>query len=92
MTISKRVLDVLEIMVEIARRSGVSTLDCTVDSGSHLKGTWRLIIENPATGEETVVTDLPEDPLPILVRDGYIERISAVTCRLLPTAFEVPGH
>jgi hypothetical protein len=92
MTISKRVLDVLQIMVEIALKNTVSTLSCNVDSGSHLKGTWRFTIKDPATGEETVINDLLEDPLSILVQDGYIERIPGDTYHLLPKAFQAFGH
>ena len=88
MTISKRILDILQTMVGIARKSDVSTLNCVTDSGSPQKNTWRLIIQDPKTGTGTVFTDLYEDPLSILVQDGYIERINKVTYHLLPKAFE----
>jgi len=92
MTISQRILGTLHTMVEIALKADVSTLSCVVDSGSHLAGTWRFIIKNPTTGEETVFTNLYEDPLSVLAQDGYIERINKITYHLLPKAFEVFEH
>ena len=88
MTISKSILDILHTMVEIALTAGVSTLSCVVEPG-RLSGTWRLIIKDPRTGEETVSLDLYEDPLSVLILDGYIQSVNKITYHLLPKAFEV---